>query len=542
MIMRLFLILFLTLFSFSGLAVQVDPTLVAMCRNSNKILGKVGAVVPIYWPWISPATPYTGVTYGLMTYSNAIVELCEFIIQLDESNGMQQLFAGKQFLNKITNQKFQEDFDFVDRTFNYAQSIYDFDSGERRKGFLESEASHREFNQYVRDAQRYINSKDKTKADIIYDNRTYERDIETISKLSAEKANVDSALNCPNASKNPKYEELYKSNKIKEAQEENEEAVADSKFFKEQLLEIGKKIFSGKPERVINFKYEVDNLVDLGVTISPETAYYYEETTKKNKNYKDSKGVPLTDKKKIKREYQIYTAEPNSELFKKFKSKYQEDWESAVKWEIFTNTSQFGLFAGANERVEKSFRNLNYECRESKLMKGVSPETNEYNKLYEKKKKNCEENLTINEQKVSNLLSYYTLRLEESLYKDKKTLSKIWNFESLYLGRNRIVDDKKGSTTWMAEKVKCSENLSIADMGLLKQKQISLDNQLREELLKTRIKRNTREEEESKKIKAVNEEYALMVEMVKNKEKQRDKERNVVQQISAPRGGIGIKK
>jgi len=538
----LFLFIFLISFSHKSWAVEVDPALVTMCENTNKILGKVGMIVPIYWPYFSPVTPYTGVTHGLLSTTSVITELCDFVIQLSTGNSKSQIFASKQFLNKLTGDRFQEDFNFVDKTFNYMESVYDFDSGERRPGFLESEASNREFNQYVKDTQEYIQSKQMSEYEKRLRNQGYSQDIQQISSLAAQNENLKQALNCPDPSANPKYADLYKSNDIQATQKENESAVEDSKFYKEQLLELGKMMFTGEYQKFSTYQYEVDQMFSQGVYLSDSVGTYTFETYKKNKNYKDSNGHPINDKKVLKREYQIYSVEFHDDLFKNFKKKYEDPWESSVKWAYIKDTSQFGLFAGAGDRVEKSLRKLNYECRESKLMQGYDPNRPDYQITYDKKREDCENNLTMNEEKSKNLLSYYTSNLQTALYKDKKTLAKIWNFESYYLGRHRITTQNKGIGSWTEENAKCSDELSIGDMSILKQKQLSVNNDLKEQIAKNKLKKINRDESRSEQSKKLNEEYNRKSELVNEKTKERMKEQNNSQPITAPRGGIGFSK
>lgn len=515
----------------------MDPGIIKFCQNFSKISSISSIMMPQFWPAVSPLPPWGGIMMGLTQNTNVVVDLCDFVLAFGEWDESQKIHGSKRFVNDLTGRKFQDDFDMVDKTWNLANSVYDFESGEKRKGALESEQSNRELNDYMRDLNEYTANKQMSEAEKRRANSGYTGEIQQFSSLVAKSANIDDAMNCPDASNNPKYQELYEKNIAPEAAI-RVDAINDQNFYKERLYELGKFMFKGDLANFDRYMADTDRLEVMAVGLEAKESKYEEETSKPGKR-KNSKGHVIPEKKVLIKKYQIYDTKVYDQVFSTYKEKYSDKWKEAVKWEYLSKTTEFGAFAGADERVERTFRNFNYECSEKKIMGNYDVNKPDYDAQYEKKKTQCEESLNVNEKKAENLFQYYAVQYQNSLYKEKKSLAKIWTFESRYLGANRMVSGGNAGAGFKTENVKCENNLEPADMEKLALKQQSVNNELKEMIAKNKIKKNVREsaqKESENKYKAETDRKKKMVDLKASDQKKQDKMNTG---LTPSRSGIG---
>lgn len=514
----------------------MDQGVVDFCRNFSKISGISSVTTPIFWPAVSPVTPFGGIVSGLSQRTNVVIDLCDFVLSFEEWNTSQKINGSKRFLNDLTGRKHQEDFDMFDSTFNLAESVYDFDSGEQRKGGLQGEQAAREMNQYLKDLNVYIANKQMTEAEKKRNDTRYSTEIQQFTDLVVKDANISEATRCPDASSNPKYKELYDKEIVPEEQI-LKDASADQDFYREKLYELGQFMFNGDYESFSRFKYDTDRLPIMGTNLEVKKSSYNEETFKPGKRF-DPKGRPIPEKKLIVKNYQIFNAKVYDEVLNSYKSKYNSKWQEAVRLEYLTKSTQYGVFAGASERVEKTFRNFNYECSEKKLMFGFDPNKPTYDIEYEKRKNECEASNTSSEKKEENLFQFYASNFFSSIYKEKKSLAKIWTFESKYLGTTRVVLDNPTSG-FQSENAKCANNLSEADMKKLAVMQKDIQTKYKEIIAKNKIKKNIRKENEKNQRVKEDKEYLRRKELIDNRNKELYKQDRINTGISPPKGGIG---
>lgn len=532
-----FLIIFKSFLTFA----EIDPAIVNMCENVAKTPSLATVMKNIYWPSVTPAPPYGGVVIGLTSDTNVIIDICNFVIGFEEMDTSQKINSSKQFVNTLTARKFQDDFDFVDKTMNIANSVYDFENGERRPGFLANEQSHREFNEYLRDLNEYRMNKQMSEAERKEVDAAYTSQIEMFAKLAQKNANIESAINCPDSSNNPKYSKLYNET-IRPEETIRQFAVQDIEYFKEKLEELGQFMYSGDYGEYKYFYSEIKKIEEMGHYLNVTEGSYTKDTYKPSKTRKDKNGKPIQEKKVLIKKYQIFDVKMHPEIFSSFKEKHAKRWKDAVKWEYLKKSSEFGVLAGADERVENTFRNYTYECSERRLMEGYDQEKPDYAFVFEKKQKNCLDNNNVDEKKIENLFTFYSTEFQNALYKEKKALSKIWTFESRWLGTTRFITKQSDNGNFLTENVKCSDHLTPAEMEKLSLKQEEINNEMKEIIAKNKIKKNLNREEKKKNEQQFAKENQRKKSLVDEKNKELKKSEQINGGLIPPRSGIGPKK
>lgn len=514
---------------------EMDPGFVNFCKNASKLSEISNIIAPTFWPAASPLPPWGGVVMGMTSRTNVVVEMCEFALQFSEWDNMQKIFGTKNLLNDLTGRKFDDDFAFFQSTWDIADSMYDFESGERRKGSMNSAAQTRQMNDYMKTVQEYVGKKTQSQAE--GNNSSSQAEIQAFAGTVAENANLKSAMNCPDPSGNPRYGDLY-DEEVRPQEERRYQAERDREYFKEKLYEMGKEMYNGEVSSLMQYLHAIDRLEVVGVYQDISKGNYTETTFKPSKTKKNAKGHPVPVEHTLNKEYQIFTTKINTEPFTKASERFGDKWKSYVKWTFLQNSTEFGVFAGAGDRVEKKFRNLSYECSEQKVMGNYDPNKFDYNTEYEKRRQKCEDSIEVNEKKVNNLLDYYLNEYQKALFQYEDATAKIWTFESRHLGITRVVTDQSDNGSFIKENVKCSTELSPGEMKLLSQKIEANNLKMREGVLQNKSKQVMIEENEKEaEAKFLKEKAERDKVMAKQKE---DRERNSVLKgsIRPVRGGI----
>ena len=530
-----FLFIFTLLFCFSAKA-EIDPTVVAFCTNASNFAA-IGGSMPNLFYGVSPAPPFGGVSVGLIQNSNALLDFCDFVMSFQEWNNTQKLFGAKNFVNKLTGQKFDEDFTMVDKTFNILNNFYDFESGESRPGGMSGASNQRDMNEYIRDLNVYIANKQMDASERRAAEANYQSEGQIFAQIAAKNANLKASMNCPAPDDGKNYGDLYAKNVTPE-ERIKERAADDELFFRSQLTKLGQLMFKGDAASYDMYSQKVKQLSDWGVTLNKEDLTYQEETSKPSTR-KDAEGHVVQKKTILKKQYQNYTVRLNNEVFDKFKQEYSDRWSSAVRMEYLTNTTQFGLFGGAGRRVENSFRDLSYECREQRIMVGYDIEkTKDYSVIYEKKRQQCIDNLQVDQKEIENLLSYYLVNYQNSAYQLKKSTAKIWTFESRYMNINRATSK---TNNFQEEDVKCSDHLSVAQMQALSLKQEAAHNEMKEMIFKNNDKKINMKIIEKERQAKQNKAQQMQIEQMEAKNKVNIRKQSSSPNITPIGGGIGAK-
>jgi hypothetical protein len=507
--------------------------MVTFCENASKFASMTGDLTQTLWPTVSPLPPYGGVVIALTSRTNVVIDICDFVLRFSEWDNQQKIFGTKSFLNDLTGKKFDDDFTFFDDTFNIANSVYDFDNGDRREGALTSAASMRDMSDYQKRVQEYVGKKTGSQADNV--NSSSNAATQEFSNIVAENTTLKSAMNCPDASKNPNYNDIYEK-EIRPQEEKRTDADNDITFYKDRLYELGKAMFDGSGD-VGQYIHAIDDLDTIGIFQNVGEDSYTEETYKPTQR-KDAKGHTIKKQVILTRKYQVFTAGINQEPFTRLQEGYKDKWDSYVKWTFLQNSTQFGVFAGADKRVEKTFRVLSYECSEKKLMGNIDPKRYDYEEQYDKKRKECEENYNSDEKKEANLLQFYFDKYKTALYLKEDATSKIWTLESRYLKVTRVVTQKSGNN-FVKENVKCSEELTVAEMEKLSLKLKDNTIKMREGIFKNKQKDNIATEQVKKQNSDSIKDYDRKRLIIEQKREEDEKGREVQGSITPVRGGLG---
>jgi len=507
---------------------------VSFCQNIQKLGSILNSYTQVQWP----TTGAVGVTVGVLQNESAVMVMCDYIIQLQNMDTTQAIFYSASTLNKLTDNKWKEHLDQADRTWNIANTLYDFENGESRKGTLESASTHRELDEYIKDSRQWASKTFNGKDADVRTRMQRENDMNAFSQAAYQRAIIKEMISCPEPTDNKNYANIYK-NKIKPLEGPRDIAQEDYMFFKERLLEMGPR-FMGNETDLKAYVELVEKMENNGVGYKISDTTISETTTKNSKTAKDTNGKPVKEKSTISRPIQVFEARLNDTVFSSFKEKYSEAWKSFVNGKIISNGID-GLLNDPVAKFQKEFVNLNYECSERKIMSGYDINKQDYYLEYDKRRAECEAQVIVDQKKAESLISYYTDKLKESLYSFKSKNAQIWTTESKELKRTRVVTTaSQGSFT--QEQVSCAQDLTPAEMDKLMLKQQSVNNDFTEMLAKETMKQNIREEEEAKQLKALNKEYSIMLEMVDRKAEERRREQNTALPMTAPKTGLGIKK
>lgn len=519
-------------------AQEIDPAFVSLCKNYTKISEIASTTLPTLFPATSPIPPFTGVVVGMVQRTSVMVDLCEFVNSFSEWNDSQRIWGSKRFINDLTGRKFQDDFDMVDKTWNMANSVYDFENGEKRKGGMESASTQREMNQYMKDLNEYSSKKQMSEAQRKRSEAGYVSEVKRFSDLVAKNANLNEAMNCPDTKNSPNYQELYKQNKIDEEEAIRRDAQRDMDFFKDRLYQMGRFMAKGTFSKLNQFIADTDRLEIMGTTMTLEDSSYKEETYKPGTR-KDKNGHAIPEKVVLTKKFQIFTAKNSPTVFTNYRGKYSDEWQTAVRYEYLQKSTEFGVFAGAGERVERTFRDLNYECTEKKLMGSYSTEKSDYDVEYERRRQKCRAGVEIDQKKAENLFQYYAVQYSNALYREKKAVATIWTFESRYLGKNRMVTNGDPSTGFKTENVKCSEHLQPADMQRLAIKQEQIGTEIQEIIAKNKMQGNARKTIKNEERIKYNKNQARQIKAMEQNAKMRKENDRANMGIAPTRMGIG---
>jgi hypothetical protein len=444
-------------------------------------------------PFVGP-----GIEFGLSSRTSVIIVMCGLLHDIAAGDTQNAIFATGRALNDLTDNKWSHHLDMADQTWNLANTMYDFESGEMRKGTLSSASTHREINDYMKTSYGWFN-KTFNGTDAQLKNRgEREQEMNQLSALAMRRSILTEAQNCPDPSQagGPNFEKIYKT-EIKPAEIARDEANNDIEFIRNKLAEMGPKFVND--ERELN-KYlaGIERMMSQG--ISYKVSYKQKSDTKQKPHptKKDKEGKPVMTEVKLKTQTQEWTTQSFTEIFNDFKKDWGSQWSSWVTAQYVQSSR--GLLTNGRQRVEAEFMDMNYECSMGKLMRGVDVNRPDYDKLSEERYQKCITETQMNQKKAENLLEYYATQLQASLKKLKDANAKIWTTESWHLGTMRSVNTKDKTEGYQQEQVACADGnkLTPAEMEKIGLKQQSVNTELKELITKQQTKKTSLMEMEAK--------------------------------------------
>ena len=449
-------------------------------------------VWPTIWPSIQaiPFPPFIapGILMGLSQETSMITLVCKVLTEVSQFDIQNGVNGVRGITNALTGDRWDSHLDQADRTFNIANTVYDFESGTYRKGVLESESAHKQMREFVRDSYSWYNATVNKKDVQIQTRNQSEADMEKFSRLVYRRTILTEATNCPDPSGNPDYTKIYK-NEIAPLYKQVEETEPNMDFFKTKLVEMGVR-FANNQEDYAKYVQKVEGLLIQGVNY--QITYKQKTEVKKvpHKERKNRDGTPVMIDKTMSTQTQIWSAKIFADVFTDFKRDYSQRWSNYVTNAFMATGTQGLLTDDPTARIENEFRDLNYECNPNRLMSGIPIDRPDYEKLYDERVGKCKEETRINQKKADNLFNYYVSQLQAATFSYKKAQGEIWTKESWYLGTNRSVNTRDKTDGYQQQEVACAEGnaLTSAEMDELKLKQQGVTTELKEIIAKEKTK------------------------------------------------------
>ena len=501
---------FLTRNSYAGVGTNEDGTTVGafkmtetFCQNFSKMSALLNSFQIVQWP----VAGFPGIVMGVTQRTSVLHDVCDFMNQLAQLDGVNAIFFSANYLNELTGAKWDHHLKQADRTWNLANSIYDFDNGGMRPGALTSESTAREMNDWMEQTYSWHQKTFNNKEVYIKHRTERESEMQNFSRASYQRAVLQDAVNCPTPPDNTDYKKIY-DKQVKNQEQKRDDAKEDLDFFKQQLYYMGPHFMNNDAE-MKEYSDGLERLLRDGVTYKRDAASKRVDTSKKTKD-KDSQGHVIEKKQKLSQVYYKYGTQTDSKLWNDFKKRWGERWTTwvAAKW---SSSGSFGALTGAGaDRVEEEFKDLSSECNPSRLSRGLNPESPRFDADRAKLIEDCKESVKMNQKKAANLFEYYVSQIQNALYNFKSSNAAIWSVESQYAGIHRLVSVKSqednGGANFQQETVSCSDKLSAGEMQLVEIKQQNVNNALTEQIAKESIKQSTMMETQKIEEKEENDE------------------------------------
>lgn len=485
-------------------AVNLGPFKVAkgFCEKVQALAPILNVYTNVQWPVVG----FPGITVGLAQNTSALLDFCNFIMQIEQLSTQDAIFFTGNYLNTLTDNRWGHHLDMADRTWNLANTVYDFEAGEQRQGALKSASTHRDINDYMNTSYSWYN-KTFNGSDAKLKNRgEREQEMNQYAGAAYRRAILAEAIECPKPKGNKNYDKIYDS-QIAPQEQKRQEAMDDIYYYKSRLLEMGPR-FMNDQTQMEEYVAGIERMEVQGVGYKIQTTKTTLETITPILPAGAKGGLsgfeafankvrPKQEPKKVTREPQIWTTQVFTEIFQEFKNKWSGQWQSWVQTQ-FISQSRGLLVDNANERAQREFRDLNFECNPARLMRGFDRNRADYEKMQEERVEDCQKNQNMNEKKAANLINTYVDQLRISLDAMKKANATIWTVESKELGIMRAVNSKDSTAGYQQEQVKCSDTLQPAEMSKLALKQQQVENEMAEMQSKQLLKQTSMMEMEAK--------------------------------------------
>lgn len=510
----------------SAFGMGTDNPMLKICEYANSVASIINAY-PNLLPSLTPI-PYVpfvipGMLVGMSQRTSVLLEMCNLLQDIVALDTQGAIYAIGRMTNTLTDNKWSHHLNMADSTWNLANQLYDFNEGKQRKGSLTSAMAHRDINDFMKTSYGWYN-KTFNDSDAQLKNRgERETDMNQYASLVQKRAILAEALACPDASTNPNYQTIYKT-QIAPQERKRVDAQDNIIFFKGKLLQMGPRFMNTQEDLELYVK-ELENLERNGVTYKISNQII-SETTSKPGTRTDKEGKPIMSDVKVKRNIQQWDAQLFADVFEKFKTKWSPKWSDYVnaRWVGQSRGFLTSLFDKGSRRspVEEEFQDLNFECNPSRLMLGFDMSRQDYEKVRDQKYNDCMTKTKLNQKTAENLLTYYVGQLQVQLKVLKDANAIIWTKESEILGVNRSVQSKPNSDGYQQETISCSKGnkLSEAELKKLELQQQSLNTELKGMTAKQHHKKATLMEMKAQADKESSEERNKRNAFAESKQKQ----------------------
>lgn len=522
------------------------------CRNVQQIAAVGEAWSQVYWGTVGAP----GFVTGIIQSDSIILKMCAYLIKVRTLDTESAVYATANFLNELTENNWNHHIEFLDKTWNVANSVYDVrGNGGFRKGALTNASNHRRLINYWDNAAKwYQKTNGEKNPQGTESTAERKRQIDEISSLAYEQAVLTEALSCPSPKIKANYREAYQ-DKVIPLDEKRKEAKRNVQYFRKQMYKMGAEIAGANIDMEKVFIKDIEGFV--------EGLYEYKTS---NKKYAIERTVPTgkidkkTGKASTKEESKTYTyqqvrALKNIKIYNNFRQKYVPLWDSWVRNQKWSSGAR-GLLNDKEGLIEQKFRRISFECSENELRNKGDSELSKldykdptYRTVFNREHEKCIENLKYSKEKigntkVENLMDEYIIRLDRELGLFKRSTAEIWTFESKYLGINPIVqtgakEAKQQLENRQRDPETCRPSYSASEMMSYDLKLNSVNVKINEKIMNESLKRNILEEEKAKAESSDIEEISETISKRQNYLEEKNKSNNYSAPIIRP-GGTGI--
>lgn len=187
-------------------AVNLGPFKVArgFCEKIQSLAPILNTYSMVQWPVVG----FPGITMGLASNTSALLDFCNYIMQIEQLGTQDAIFFTGNYLNTLTDNKWNHHLEMADKTWNLANTVYDFEAGQQRKGTLTSVSTHREINDYMKTSYSWYHKTFNGKDAQLKNRGEREQEMNQFSGAAYRRAILSEALNCPSGQDNKDYEKF----------------------------------------------------------------------------------------------------------------------------------------------------------------------------------------------------------------------------------------------------------------------------------------------------------------------------------------------
>lgn len=459
----------------------------SFCMDVQKVGNILNAFQSIQWPVVG----IPGIAVGATFRTSVVVDMCQFIMNLEQLNTLQGVLYSANYLNELTGKKWDDHLKKLDQTWNLANSVYDFQKGTFRKGALLGTAAKRANEEWKKSV--FGQAANNITSELMMSLQIEQNELE---QAAYKRSLMKEAINCPKPPESINYQNIY-TTQIKPIEDKRDHSEEDMSFYRKQLTKLAER-FVNSAQEVEEFNSDVEKAMSIGVAYSVSPKTRSETTYKPSTSKVDSSGHPDQESVSLKRPISVYSVQTNQQAFTQFKEKWEPRWLNYVDV-IYDKAGQ----NGAEDPLNDDMAALSDECNMDKIMRSYPKENGNYNLEYDKQKKQCRDKQRMNHKKAANLLNMYTTRLAETEYLYKKSNAELWTKDSYYLGVERVIT-KNNQSGIQSEDVVCKEKMTPAEMQKLELENMAVSNALNEIIAKQTFKQTVLEEEKTRAIREEN--------------------------------------
>lgn len=484
-----------------GKAGTTVASLSAACQKFRNFQAVAQVITPQLQKAVSPVLPFVGFSFGLMQYESPLIRLCDVLINIDGANTQGIIQQSMAYGNELSGNKFDTELDVVDKTFNVANSVYDFTNGTTRQGSMTSASTHQRLVELADSGTKYYNRRFTAEGSNKGLETKAERrsQLDEVARLAYQRSLISEATRCPSPRGNKDLLKIHSDYILP-----REQIIRDEEqnvfFYYDTLVRMGQDI----NVEVVDYKVymaQLNNILRSGFNYSVTTGFF-EETDSQLSGGTDADGKPKRKDTKVRRRVNLHKPVLNDLIFSQWRNPNLKKWKSWVQGQMLSSGT-FGLLDGKQGRIEAKYKSYVFECSEKNLASqiGISRGDPQYQMRMQDQRQRCQNNLKVRNNDFENLFDQYAQLLILSLRNKKIAETDIWNFEALNLGYNREVRNvasENDPKNFQRTDVVCSEKLEPAELTKLALKNNEVNVALKETWAKEETKESLQIQEEMK--------------------------------------------